>query len=241
MFYHEGEFHLHYLGQPEKPGGWGDRWVHLVSKDMLHWQELALSVPSAGGSIGGGSVVVDAKNTSGLQSGEEKPLVLFWNSMQSIANDGFVGGIRKREQKVHSAHSTDRGRSWTPHAGNPILTATDGNGDFRDPSVIWHEASQRWIMLVCRGYHDFCDVFASPDLENLAARRQSSERRGAAPPPASGAWHLGDEMGLPRRRLSHVTAAARREVFCRRFRWEELHRRVRRTASRRQSLRRPQF
>lgn len=87
MFYHEGEFRLHYLGAPGKANGkgWGDTWVHLVSKDMLHWQELASSMRGAGGGIGGGSVVVDVKNTSGLQSGEEKPLVLFWNSVQSIA------------------------------------------------------------------------------------------------------------------------------------------------------------
>lgn len=165
MFYHEGEYHLHYLGQPERPGGWGDRWVHRVSKDMLHWQELAPSVPSGRGQ-GGGSVVVDVKNTSGLQSGEEKPLVLFWNSMKSIPGDGFVGGPWRAEQKVWRAHSTDRGRTWTPSTSKPILAPTDGNEDFRDPSVIWHEATQRWVMLVCRGYHDFCDVFASADLKS---------------------------------------------------------------------------
>jgi fructan beta-fructosidase len=168
MFYHKGEYHLHYLGAPGKANGmgWGDTWVHLVSKDMLHWQELAPSVSGAGGSIGGGSVVVDAKNSSGLQSGDEKPLVLFWNSMKSIPGDGFVGGPWRAEQKVHTAHSTDRGRTWTPSTSNPILASTDGNADFRDPSVFWHEATQRWVMLVCRGYHDFCDVFTSADLKS---------------------------------------------------------------------------
>ena len=166
MCFYAGEFHLHYLGQPEKPEGWGDAWMHLVSQDMLHWQELAPSVPGAGGSIGGGSVVVDANNTSGLRSGEESPLVLFWNTMTSIPGDGFVGGPARAEQRVHTAHSTDRGRTWTPYAANPILAPTDGNADFRDPSVMWHETSQRWIMLVCRGYHELCDVFASPDLRS---------------------------------------------------------------------------
>ncbi|NBV85246.1 MAG: hypothetical protein EBS01_03030 [Verrucomicrobia bacterium] len=156
MFYHEGEYHLHYLWAPGKANGmgWGDTWVHLVSKDMLHWQELAPSVPGAGGAIGGGSVVVDTKNTSGLRSGAENPLVLFWNSMKSIPGDGFVGGPWRAEQRVHTAHSTDRGRTWTLSTGNPILAPNDGNEDFRDPSVIWHEATQRWVMLVCRGYHD---------------------------------------------------------------------------------------
>ena len=168
MFYHEGEYHLHYLGAPGKANGmgWGDTWVHLVSKDMLHWQELAPSVLGAGGAIGGGSVVVDTKNTSGLQSGDEKPLVLFWNSMKSIPGDGFVGGPWRAEQRIHTAHSTDRGRTWTPSTSNPLLAPTNGNEDFRDPSVIWHEGTQRWVMLVCRGYHDFCDVFTSADLKS---------------------------------------------------------------------------
>jgi fructan beta-fructosidase len=166
MFYYEGEYHMHYLGAPDKLGGWGYTWIHYVSKDMVHWQPLTPSVPgNKNASIGGGSVVVDAKNTSGLQSGNEKPLVLFWNTMSAIPGDGFVGGPWPVEQKVGSAHSTDRGRTWQTES-TPLLAPTDGNLDFRDPSVIWHEATQRWVMLVCRGYHDFCDVFASPDLKS---------------------------------------------------------------------------
>jgi len=167
MFYHKGEYHLHYLGAPGKANGmgWGDTWVHLVSKDMLHWQELAPSVPGAGGSIGGGSVVVDMKNTSGLQSGDEKPLVLFWNTTEAIPQDGFVGGM-KRKHEVHSAHSIDRGRTWTPNTSNPNFVAPKGEFPFQDPTVSWHEATQRWVMLVARGYHDFCDVFTSTDLKS---------------------------------------------------------------------------
>ena len=166
MFYYEGEYHLHYLGAPDKPEGWGYTWIHYVSKDLVHWQPLAPSVPGdKTTSIGGGSVVVDVKNTSGLQLGEGKPLVLFWNSMSAIPGDGFVGGPSRTEQKVWSAHSTDRGRTWQAES-TPLLAPTDGNLDFRDPSVFWHQASQRWVMLVCRGYHDFCDIFASPDLKS---------------------------------------------------------------------------
>ena len=166
MFFHEGEYHLHYLGAPGKAGGWGYTWIHYVSKDIVHWQPLAPSVPGdKTGSIGGGSVVVDLRNTSGMQVGKEGPLVMFWNTMSAIPGDGFVGGPWRAEQKVWSAHSTDRGRTWQPESA-PLLAPTDGNLDFRDPSVIWHEATQRWVMLVCRGYHDFCEVFASGDLKS---------------------------------------------------------------------------
>jgi fructan beta-fructosidase len=165
MFYYEGEYHMHYLGASDKPGGWGYGWKHYVSKDMVTWLPLSDSVPGdKKASIGGGSVVVDTNNTSGLQTGKEKPLVLFWNTMSSIPSDGFVGGPWRAEQKIWRTHSTDRGRTW--HADEkPLLAPSDGNLDFRDPSVVWHEASQSWIMLICRGYHDFCDVMASPDLK----------------------------------------------------------------------------
>ena len=99
MFYYEGEYHMHYLGASDKPGGWGYGWKHYVSKDMVTWLPLSDSVPGdKKASIGGGSVVVDTNNTSGLQAGKEKPLVLFWNTMSSIPSDGFVGGPWRAEQ-----------------------------------------------------------------------------------------------------------------------------------------------
>ena len=46
-----------------------------MSKDLIHWQPLAPSVPGdKKGGVAGGSVVVDVNNTSGLQAGKEKPL-----------------------------------------------------------------------------------------------------------------------------------------------------------------------
>ncbi|HUT92956.1 MAG TPA: glycoside hydrolase family 32 protein [Thermoguttaceae bacterium] len=170
MFHHAGEYHLHYLGAPDKPNGkgWGDTWIHLVSKDVLRWEALAPSVAAEkDGTIGGGSVVVDERNLSGFQTGNEKAVVLFYNTMKrvKIPEDGFVAGPRRQDQMVSLAYSNDRGRTWTPYSGNPFLKPDDGNWHFRDPSVFWHEASQQWIMLVCRGYTEFCDIFASSDLK----------------------------------------------------------------------------
>ena len=34
------------------------------------------------------------------------------------------------------AYSTDRGRTWTKYAGNPVLDI--GSGEFRDPKVFWY-------------------------------------------------------------------------------------------------------
>src|SRR5262249_17797299 len=41
------------------------------------------------------------------------------------------------------AFSTDRGRTWTEPAGNPVVKHAG-----RDPKVIWHEPTRRWVMAV---------------------------------------------------------------------------------------------
>jgi sucrose-6-phosphate hydrolase SacC (GH32 family) len=42
------------------------------------------------------------------------------------------------------AYSTDRGRTWKKYHGNPIVPNIYGGN--RDPKVIWHEPTKRWIM-----------------------------------------------------------------------------------------------
>ena len=56
-------------------------WGHAVSRDMIHWRELADALhPDALGTIYSGSAVVDKGNTSGFKRGEHDPLVCFYTS-----------------------------------------------------------------------------------------------------------------------------------------------------------------
>jgi sucrose-6-phosphate hydrolase SacC (GH32 family) len=76
---------------------------------------------------GGG--IVDTDNTSGLGDGTNAPMVLFYT-----AEDSWIQGL---------AYSQD-GRNFKKT--DPILSKiTDGN---RDPKVIWHEPSKRWVMVL---------------------------------------------------------------------------------------------
>lgn len=48
--------------------------------------------------------------------------------------------------------------------GNPVLDI--GYEDFRDPTVIWHEESQQWIMVVSKTLESKAAFYGSKDLKN---------------------------------------------------------------------------
>ncbi len=58
--------------------------------------------------------------------------------------------------------SNDRGRSWQDFAGNPVV-----RHEGRDPKLLWHEPSKRWVMAVydehAKGRH--IAFYTSPDLK----------------------------------------------------------------------------
>ena len=140
MVFYEGEYHLFYQHQPFSVSSFTDKsWGHAVSRDLLHWEERPIALyADQEGQKWSGSGVVDWRNVSGLQQGEEPPLLLFYTGTgRSVHNpkpDDFVQSI---------AYSNDRGRTWETYAGNPIIpNITPGN---RDPLVQWHEPTQRGI------------------------------------------------------------------------------------------------
>jgi fructan beta-fructosidase len=102
-------------------------WGHAVSKDLLHWREepIALYPRRFGDWAFSGSAVTDRENTAGWGKGV---LVLAYTSTS-------------RGECI--AHSTDRGRTWTEHDGNPVVRHTG-----RDPRLLWHGPSKRWVMAV---------------------------------------------------------------------------------------------
>lgn len=133
LLYHKGEYHLFFQHAPHTTLISGEKhWGHAVSRDLLRWTELPAALhPDADGMMFSGSGVVDLNNTSGFQTGAEPPLVLIYTSAGNPRTQGV-------------AYSNDAGRTWTKYAGNPVLPQiARGN---RDPKVVWHEPSRRWIM-----------------------------------------------------------------------------------------------
>jgi len=159
MVYYDGEYHLFYQHNPfDWP--WGNMtWGHAVSTDMIHWQELGDAIHlDELGTIFSGGAVVDHNNTSGFQTGEEKPIVCFYTSA------GDVNPWSEGQPFTQSmAYSNDRGRTFTKYKGNPIIGHIRGGN--RDPKVIWHEPTQKWAMVLYVEEDEF-DFFTSPDLKN---------------------------------------------------------------------------
>ena len=76
MLFHNGTYHLFYQYYPEDIV-WGPmHWGHATSTDLIHWQHKKIALfPDELGYIFSGSAVMDPKNTSGLGTKENPPMI----------------------------------------------------------------------------------------------------------------------------------------------------------------------
>jgi fructan beta-fructosidase len=159
MVYYKGEYHLFYQHNPYG-WNWGNMtWGHAVSTDSIHWTEIGDAIhPDKLGTIFSGSAVIDHGNTASFQTGDEEVMVCIYTSA------GGTNALSKDQPFTQSlAYSNDRGRTWHVYEGNPVIEHINGNN--RDPKVIWHEPTKRWVMAL---YLDDrrMGFFSSPDLKS---------------------------------------------------------------------------
>ncbi len=179
LVYYDGEYHLFYQYNPHDIV-WGPmHWGHAVSPDLVNWTHLPIALyPDEVGQIFSGSMVIDWHNTAGL--GRETMVAFFTHE-----NNG--------RQMQSIAYSTDKGRTWTKYAGNPILEPPNSGRDFRDPKVIWYgqRESGHWLMVVVAGR--IVLFYTSPDLINWTASGEFGLTVGAT----GGVWETPDLFELP--------------------------------------------
>lgn len=179
MVYYAGEYHLFYQYHPYGLQ-WGPmHWGHAVSKDLVTWEHLPVALyPDEKGTIFSGSAVVDQNNTSGFQTGKEKPLVAIYTQ------------DREGHQVQSIAYSNDKGRTWTKYAGNPVIP-NPGKKDFRDPKVFWYEKEKKWVMVLAAG--DRILMYTSKNLKQWAYASEFGQGQGSH----GGVWECPDLFELP--------------------------------------------
>ncbi len=153
LVYFEGEYHLFYQHNPHGME-WGHMsWGHAVSRDLMHWEHLPIALHEEYGVMAfSGSCVIDEKNTSGFGKDGQIPMVAIYT------------GHGHGRQTQDLAYSLDRGRTWTKYEDNPVLDLQ--KEDFRDPKVFWHEATQKWIMVVSLAVEKKIHFYGSTDLKD---------------------------------------------------------------------------
>lgn len=149
LFYKDGVYHLFFQYNP-----FGDQWGHMswghaTSRDLIHWAEQPVAIPESNGVMifTGSSVVQPGGRIASIYTGHTPK-----------------SGSAPTHQDQRLAYSTD-GRTWTNYKGNPIVDIGPKATDFRDPKVLWHAPSKRWIMVVLLPLEHKASFYASADLE----------------------------------------------------------------------------
>ncbi|MDE6716946.1 MAG: glycoside hydrolase family 32 protein [Muribaculaceae bacterium] len=150
MVYVDGIYHLYYQYNPQG-NGWGNMsWGHATSTDLMHWDEKPVAmVRNQWGDIFSGSAIVDKENVAGF--GKNAILAFYTASGE--------------HQQQCLAYSTDGGLTFTQYENNPVIANTS-LPDFRDPKVIWHEESGKWIMCLALGWSTQIEFWGSADLKH---------------------------------------------------------------------------
>ena len=183
MVWYEGEYHLFYQFYPDS-NVWGPmHWGHALSRDLAGWEHLPIALyPDSLGYIFSGSVVADRENTSGFGRNGQTPLVAVFTYHDMAAEKAG----RSDYQSQGIAYSTDKGRTWTKYAGNPVIPNPGNIRDFRDPKVLRDEAGKQWVLTLA--VHDHIRFWASKDLKHWEPLSDFGKEWGAH----GGVWECPD-------------------------------------------------
>lgn len=141
MCYANGEYHLFFQHNPFG-WKWGNMtWGHAVSKDLVHWTQLENAlVFDKRGTMFSGTGAVDKDNTAGFKTGDKDVIVLAYT---------YAGrfGYPPCPYTQAIAYSNDNGRTFVKYQANPVVPNISGGSD-RDPKILWHESTKKWVMVL---------------------------------------------------------------------------------------------
>jgi fructan beta-fructosidase len=159
LVWHRGQYHLFYQHNPFG-WEWGNmHWGHAVSTDLLHWTELpqAISPQRFGDWAFSGSAVVDHDDRSGFGR-------LGRLGKHSEVKDPIVGAFTStgRGECIAYLDTSGSQQRFYEYDRNPVVKHQG-----RDPRLLWHKASGRWIMAVYDEFEgkQWIAFHSSPDLK----------------------------------------------------------------------------
>lgn len=186
LLFHKGIYHLFYQYYPDDIV-WGPmHWGHATSKDLIKWTHKPVALyPDKLGYIFSGSAVMDTHNSSGLGTAQNPPMIAIF----TYHDPKGEGEGRTDFQYQGIAYSLDEGDTWTKYEGNPVI-GNDTIKDFRDPKVFWHDATQKWVMLLVAGDH--LKIYNSTNLTEWTYLSDFGKNQGAH----GGVWECPDLFEL---------------------------------------------
>ena len=173
LFYKDGVWNLYYQYNLYGSTWENMTWGHATSRDLVHWQYEGTPIePDDLGTIFSGSAIVDSSNTAGF--GKNAIVAMYTSAAES--------------QTQSLAYSNDGGKTFTKYSGNPTLTAKEP--DFRDPKMIWNEATKEWNLVMATGQK--MNFYSSKDLKNWKYESSFGEGYGCH----KGVWECPDLMQM---------------------------------------------
>jgi len=140
LVFYQGTYHLFYQHNPVGMH-WGNmHWGHAVSSDLVHWEEKEIALfPDELGTMYSGSAVIDERNVSGLQNGEDAPVLLFYTAA------GDRSALSAGKEHVQClAYSTDGGKTFKKYGNKPIIDHIIGGN--RDPKVVFCPEIGKYVL-----------------------------------------------------------------------------------------------
>lgn len=170
----DGLWHLFFQHDPGSTNHGPMHWGHATSTDLAHWQEQDVALyPSALGTCFSGSAVETA---------------------QGEVNLLYTAHSRTPEDEDHQVqclvHADRHLARFDPDPANPVVD-NPGLVVFRDPKVIRHDATGRWIMLVTEGQS--VGFYGSQDLKTWTYLSSFGEGHGRH---SAGPWECPDLVPL---------------------------------------------
>jgi fructan beta-fructosidase len=151
----DGVYHMFFQYYPDGLVHGPMHWGHASSRDLAHWTEhdIALYPDELGQCFSGSAVAAAEGNVAPELNVAPGDILLFYTA--HLPREG-QDGLQTQCLAIGNHELT----SFRRIAHNPIV-ANPGIRAFRDPKVIWHEATNAWVMVITHGQS--IGFYTSPD------------------------------------------------------------------------------